>query len=63
MPNKQCESNPMKNIWDQKKRRRALLAALPIKEKIQIIIKMQKMLYPILRTHHPDHLKPWNMSK
>ena len=47
-------SNPlMARIIEAKERRRRELAALPIHEKVKILIQMQRMIVPIVRDRDP----------
>ncbi len=47
-----------------KERRRRELAALPFPEKVRIVVRMQKMVEPILRARgRPVHVWPLDDSK
>jgi hypothetical protein len=43
----------MARIVEAKARRRRELAALPIHEKVRILIRMQRMIVPIIRDRDP----------
>ena len=43
----------MARILEAKERRRHALAALPIHEKVRILIQMQRMIVPIIRDRDP----------
>ncbi len=38
---------------EAKEKRRKMLASLPIEEKVRILIRMQKMVYPIVKDRNP----------
>lgn len=53
----------VKHLWCAKQQRRKFLAALPIEEKIKIIVKLQQAAYPLLAKRNKNHLKPWKLAR
>ena len=49
----------LEKLWRGKHERRRSLARLPIEEKLQILIDLQRLAYPILARRHKNQLKPW----
>ncbi|HBF33605.1 TPA: hypothetical protein DDW35_03480 [Candidatus Sumerlaeota bacterium] len=43
----------IQHIFDAKEKRRKDLAALPIAEKVRMVVQMQRMAYPILKDRDP----------
>lgn len=46
----------------QKKERRRELAALPIEEKVQILVRLQQMVADIARETRGVKLEPWKLE-
>lgn len=53
----------VKRLWRAKQQRRKSLAALPIEEKIKIIVKLQQAAYPLLAKRNKNQLKPWKLAR
>lgn len=49
------------NFWKAKLGRREALAKLPIKEKLRILVDLQKLAYPILSRRKKHQLRPWEI--
>ena len=46
-------SPEIQKLFDAKARRRKELAALPWPEKVRILVRMQRMIYPLVRDRDP----------
>lgn len=49
------------NFWKAKLSRRGVLAKLPIKEKLRILVALQNLAYPILSRRKKNQLHPWKI--
>lgn len=50
------------NFWKAKLSRREVLAKLPIEEKLEILVCLQELAYPILSQRKKKQLRPWKIA-